>query len=196
MHPTISTFGQSQTGEFPLLLVIGREPNFEGTVVNEVRSFPLNHAPHCCFWNRSRAQLARIGGHVTSANLKNLCYERDASPLIYADSLGICIPFRDANRDKLRAEWAHGSDRVVAHVTNVFSHAIINRVSLVLLSGLDNARHFEGSFALINQKCLALGIPVQPVPFFGARGPTKLLDASLTHQTKQLMESIYNEFLT
>ena len=174
-HPTIVTFGQTQEGEFPLLLVIGREPNCEGEVVNEVGSFTLDLTPNCCFWNRSRAQLARIGGNVAPPIFNALCRERNARPIIYADSLGICIQHGDPERDQRRNIWANNQVNVEAHIANIFGHAeIINRVELVILSGLDTYPDtypvFQGAVASIQQKCEAMQIPSQHVGFFGGGG--------------------------
>jgi hypothetical protein len=197
-HPTIVVFGQTQAGQFPLLLAIGREPNCEGNIVNEVRAFGLNHAPRCCFWNRSRAQLARIGGGVAPQLFNALCQESNARPIIYADSLGICIPYADPEREARRAEWANVPGNAAAHSANVFGHPIINRVSLVIMSGLTQpavlAQLFQGAVASIEQQCVERDILHQHVRFFGGRVPVNTLDIGLTAQARQLMQHIYAEF--
>ncbi len=196
-HPTILAFGETLDlmGELQLLLVIGREPNCEDEIVNEVRAFPLNHAPRCCFWNRSRAQLARIGGAVTPHHFKMLRRERKACPIIYADSLGICIPYADPQRDARRTEWANFQENVVAHIANIFSHQpIINRVALVIMSGLNQAV-FATAIASIVQHCEELNIPYQSIGFFGGRGPNNQLDHPLTPRSRGCLNEIYKSFL-
>jgi len=199
MHPIIVTFGDTLDGDFHLLLVIGREPNFRGNLVNEAGRFPLNHARHCCFWNRSRAQLARIGGNVAPPVFNTLCQETNACPIIHADSLGICIPYAHPEREARRAEWANVPGNPAAHVANIFGHlAIIKRVSLVIMSGLTQpevlAHVFQGAVGAIERECAARNIQHEHVGFFGSRVPRYQLDEHLTEQSQQIMHDIYREF--
>ena len=194
-HPTILTFGETVQRTFPLLLVIGREPNrpLGEEVENTVKHFPLNHDPKCCFWNRSHAQLARIGGNTTAQEFRKLCQISKASPIIYAGSLGICIPNGCRDKDERRWKWVNDPENVIFHIGNIFSHPIIKRVQLAILSGLQ-AEVFGPVVASMTERFQKSSVLCQPVRFFGSRLSNHNLDADLSPESIRLLHQIYEQF--
>ena len=119
---------------FPLILCIGREPNTDKRIINELDSYDFNCHPHCAFWNTSYSVIAQTAG-LKIRKLKRACNERMSSPIIYADALPGGLKNSVENKPERRKNIPTAEKK--KHVTNVFKFDLINRVEVVLTSGLD-----------------------------------------------------------
>ncbi len=190
-HPIILSFCDTARGQFPLILVIGREPNADQAVTNEIGRYDFRCSPRCAFWNTSYSMLARVVGSTTRG-LKHRCIEHCGSPIIYADALPHCIRNDVVNKHASRLKISE--TEVKEHVANVFSHRqLINRVQLVVMSGLDDAV-FRSARDAIGRRCEREHICAIHVPFFYGTNTTKI-QAALTDDTSVKLKSIYNDFL-
>ncbi len=174
MHPIIVAFEQTLEADFPLILAIGREPNNEGLVENCVGLYDFRWSPRCAFWNTAYTVMARtIGSNIR--DLKQQCIAQHGSPIILADALPQCIPTRVGNKQQLRA--AIPQTTVSAHIGNMFSYkAVLARVRLVLLSGLDSDP-FAAARAAIIQQCSDHCLPYKEIPFLYPTNTPKIQQA-------------------
>lgn len=171
-HPILCLFGASENATFPLILVIGREPNADKPVTNFLGPYDFRLAPRCGFWNTAYGVAARILGVRTWA-LKQRCVQQDGSPIVFADALPQGILNHVGGKDVRRATIPPND--VLRHIDNLFSHKpIMNRVGLVIVSGLG-----DSTFALarqsIERQCSERHLPLARVAFFYPTNTTKIL---------------------
>lgn len=164
MHPCISYYGaRTLCSTFPLLLVIGREPNCAQPVSRHVGTYDFAASPKCGFWNASYSLAAATSPQaLTARGLKESCSAKSASPILYADALPSGL--LNSVRDKRTPRLAVSSEAIDEHVASVLSHDhLIGRVKLVLLSGL-HADFCRSVTAY--RKQLSGGIRVKALDFF------------------------------
>lgn len=191
MHPLISIFSETASHSFPLILVIGREPNTDLAISADVGLYDFRIYPRCGFWNISYKMVANEAD-VSTSDLKSLCIQRHSSPIVYTDALPIGLS--NAVRDKRIQRSKILEPDIKQHITNIFAHfALIARVQLVVLSGLDGTA-FECSKKLISQECQDRDIMCINVPFFyGVH--SQRIQAALREQDRKLIREIVEQFL-
>jgi hypothetical protein len=190
MHPMISVFGTTVHQSFPLMLVVGREPNTTEVTQPVVGQYDFRHHPRCAFWNMSYSFIARSidrRGH----ELKARCVAHGSSPIVYADILPISLPNHVPTKQAARAQVRQAA--IDQHLTVLFSHtAIIERVQVVLFSGLDHGV-FQYAREVFAEACAARGLLAWSVPFFyGTNGPK--LQAALTPDLHAIVNPITQTF--
>lgn len=162
-HPAIIAFGDTFAQDFPLILAVGREPSSHEDEVHGLGSYDFRTSPRCGFWNQSYAAVGETVG-LTSRTLKELCVQRRASPLIYADALPITI--KNVVTEKRVLRDGVPAEAIAAHVTHIFSHdEVMARVALVIMSGLESPS-FTGAVSKFETACESRKIPMISVPFF------------------------------
>lgn len=190
MHPLISIFSETASRSFPLILVIGREPNTALAISADVGLYDFRMYPRCGFWNISYKMVAHKADLSTS-DLKSLCIQRHSSPIIYTDALPIGLPYGVRYKDMYRSKILE--TQIKQHITNIFAHfALIARVQLVVLSGLHDSG-FKCSKKLISQECQDRDIMCINVPFFHGVN-NKLIQAALKEQDRKLIRAIVEQF--
>ncbi|NCC36255.1 MAG: hypothetical protein EOM24_30230, partial [Chloroflexia bacterium] len=120
-HPTLSVFGTTVLSTFPLILVVGREPNNNLPIAPGIGPYDFRLAPRCGFWNISYSAVARTLD-MSTRQLKALCVERCGSPIVYADALPISLPDHVTNKDKYRRKVIEDRPRLEAHIRAIFGH--------------------------------------------------------------------------
>lgn len=191
MHPLISIFSETASRTFPLILVIGREPNTDLAISADVGPYDFRMYPYCGFWNISYKMVANEAD-LKTRDLKNLCIQHHSSPIAYTDALPIGLPYGVQDKNRYRNEIP--KTEIKKHITNIFAHlAIIGRVQLVVLSGLHDSG-FKCSKNLISDECKARKIMCINVPFFYGVN-SQLIQAALREQDQKLIRAIVEQFL-
>lgn len=191
MHPLISIFNETASRAFPLILVIGREPNTDLAISADVGLYDFRMYPYCGFWNISYKMVANEADLNTS-DLKSLCVQRHSSPIVYTDALPIGLPYGVRDKDRYRSEIP--KTEIKKHITNIFAHfALIARVQLVVLSGLHDSG-FKCSKKLISHECKARDIMCINVPFFYGVNSQRI-QAALRERDRKLIRAIVEQFL-
>jgi hypothetical protein len=159
--------------------MIGREPNTDMTIVDEKGPYDFRDYPRAQFWNIAYGIVAEQM-QLQAWQLKELCVRKDSSPILFANSLPIGSKFRAVDTDEKRRSVT--AENAKEHIRNVFSFSdLIQRVSLVIMSGLDEI-------------CGALGIQVAATPFFF--GPNKAkIDLALSTADRSKLTAIGSAFL-
>ena len=192
-HPTLSVFGATASATFPLILVVGREPNTALPTVPGIGAYDFRWAPRCGFWNTSYGAIARVLGMPTW-QLKALCAKQNASPIVYADTLPIGLPNHVGNKDKHRAMLIENHwTRIEEHIPAIFAHDDLTvRVHLILASGLYEPT-FEKPFALLRQEAGRHSIPTIKVPFFYGTN-TQGIQAALDAEARRIIVEVVGAF--
>jgi hypothetical protein len=178
-HPAIALYGRTHQHKFPLVLVVGREPNndhdrTEGTGTYDF--YGKNGQKRCAFWNTAYGTMARLAPGLTTGRLKQICERADASPIAFADALPAGLCNGEANKKQRRR--AISDQEISTHIREVFSQEVFSqsklpRVSMILLSGLE-IDEFSRSVALIEKEAKARGIDCRHVPFFFGNNAKKI----------------------
>lgn len=190
MHPLISIFSETASRSFPLILVIGREPNTDLAISADVGPYDFRMYPNCGFWNISYKMVANEADLNTS-DLKSLCIQRHSSPIVYTDALPIGLPNTVRDKNMCRSEIL--VPPIKQHITNIFAHfALIARVQLVVLSGLDGSA-FECSKKLISYECKERDIMCINIPFFHGVNNQRI-QVALREQDRKLIRAIVEQF--
>jgi hypothetical protein len=141
-HPLISVYGRTPAGNFPLILVVGREPNDTIDMGGDVGPYDFDRHPRTGFWNIAYKLVGEVDG-VSVKMLKRDCRERGSSVLTFADVSSTPIPSKLPKAKIRKLVSANYSD----HLQQILSNTILDRVELVILSGIsdssyDNQRNF------------------------------------------------------
>jgi hypothetical protein len=120
-------------GKFPLILVVGREPNNHLPFCDYVGTYDFRLAPHCSFWNIAYKIVADTQ-NTTVRELKDTCYIKNSSILAFTDLSPKPIPNQVKNK---RIEREEASDKAFEHIGKIFSKDMISRVEFVILSGVE-----------------------------------------------------------
>jgi hypothetical protein len=188
-HPIILFFGESDSADFPLILIIGREPNSDMDIENKIGSYKFELSPRCGFWNTSHGMLARIEG-IETRKFKERCSQKNRSPIIYADSLPHCL--KNQVKDKSYHRKQLTSEEIKPHIVNMFSHhCLINRVRLVITSGLQH-EDFHLAKNTIKVKCNELNIPLIHLSFFNGVNDKKIQN-ELDQPSREIIQSVLSK---
>ncbi len=189
-HPILLTFAETAAASFPLILVIGREPNTAQRIADVRGPYDFRwNKSRCGFWNTSYGMVARVVG-IPTWRLKQSCIARNGSPIVYADALPIGIPNRITNKQDFRATVAEAA---IPHIANVFSHqTVIARVALVATSGLYDAI-FDPAKGAIEEECRERHIPILHLPFFHGVNARKIQNA-LDEASRARIREIVRQF--
>lgn len=189
-HPIIICFGGTAAASFPLILIVGREPNSDHPVCNAVGTYDFRQAPRCGFWNASYATVARTV-NLTSSQLKQRCIQLNGSPLLYADAMPQGLLNAVPNKDQSRREFT--KEKLEQHVGRILDKPILRRVKLVILSGLGH-RVFEPPRQEIERLCSERSIPRVSLPFFSNQNATRI-NRQLDIVSQSRIDLIVSEFL-
>ena len=144
-HPLISLYGETEKKQFPLVLVIGREPNDPGKKIGHHIGYYCHltkkdsncKTPHHVtrtknvpFWDVSYSLFAETAG-TSGMKLKEACVSRNSSPVAYADISPITT-----SKDGKRTRCSH--HEYLRHLEEISKSTLFanNRVEIVVFSGL------------------------------------------------------------
>jgi hypothetical protein len=191
-HPLISVYGRNTLqGSFPLVLVVGREPNDDLPMGETVGPYDFEKAPHCQFWNTAYKIVAATM-FISVRELKELCKEHGSSILAFADASPFTISFNTRDKNEIRNRF--GPEDYVSHAQGITSQEVFKRVNLVILSGLEDGRYKE-AVQTIKSGCKS-GIAVVETPFLTwmRKGRWQEIWARFTREDKGLIRSIYDNW--
>ena len=175
---------------YPLILIVGREPNCDQPICNTVGIYDFRKSSRCGFWNASYALAARVV-NLTTGQLKQRCIQLNGSPLLYADAMpqGLLnsVPNKRLQRENIEEE------AIRIHIANIFRKPILRRVVLVILSGLRGCV-FALPKTLIADRCKKLGIQCTDLPFFCNQNAPQI-SQELDRESRTLLSDVVSRFL-
>lgn len=193
-HPIIYALGNTEQEKFPLILTIGREPNYDDELINIVGQIDVEEFRSMSggVWVTAYTQIAKqyIGPHGTSAHLKSLFFERNSSPLLFSNAFPIAIPNEISNKTELRSQLI---SRIPDHIATLFANGLIDRVRLVIQHGADSSEASLVAKESIQSQCNRLGIRYVSSPFFYNGNSTGIQQA--LSLVKPEIISVMDEFM-
>ena len=201
-HPIVSVYRNTTQGGYPLVLVVGREPNDTLPMGHEVGEykFPEKQSGErkktVPFWDLAYTLIAEATEQreMNGMKLKRLCDERNSSPIAFADISDRPITSRTRNKEEERR--TRSTKDYVAHLQEVASKKqVFDRVQLVIFSGLTYPlwaeRKYRGAVERIRTEWKA--IEAAEVRFFYGGNMKEIRKAFYPH--KATAESIVEEWL-
>lgn len=137
-HPSLLYYGDNTiTSDFPLVLIVGREPQSDQLVSKGMGYYDFSEHPRCAFWNTAYRTMALSDGRpgFDAAALKRECIQRRASPIVFTDGLPICLSDRNRGRQKADRRSTVSQEQVEEHIDAIFNLDIMSRVQLAILCG-------------------------------------------------------------
>ena len=192
-HPLMYVLGNTEEKNFPLILTIGREPNYDdvlGDFVGKI-NIPEFTSMSGGVWVTAYTQFAKqyVGITGTSSYMKNLCISKDASPIVFTNAFPCSIDNSVQDKESLLELL---TDKIPAHINSIFSKSLISRVKRVVQHGYTKSEPSQLATQLIQSKCKELNIPYCSTPFF-YNGNSKLIQNSLSSY-QSLVKSIFDGF--
>ena len=193
-HPLMYVSGGTQEYEFPLILAIGREPNYDEDIddavgiINDEEFRSMSGG----VWVTAYTQFAKqcFGNKATSRQLKNICFEKNASPIVFANAFPITIPNSVTNKAELRNKLIAGFP---AHIAKIFNKPLSRRFGLVVQHGADKTEASALATELIVSECGKRGIPYCSSPFF-YNGNSGKIQSALS-EVAPVIQSIFAQFI-
>ncbi len=186
----IIAVGQTESANFPLILVVGRENNGDALIVPGIGIYDETVSSGSAFWNRAYTFLQRItrwNGH-----LRRDCIAKNLSPVIFTNAYPRPIPNSRTNKHQIRASV--DDDEIRRHVDSIFSLEISSRIQAVVFS-TGKSTVFDRPRILIEQECNKRQIPFMEAPYFASQGmPNAYLDSALSEMELAVIVTIFKEF--
>ncbi len=189
-HPAILTYGQTVQKEFPLIMIIGREPNNSTMSDSSFGEYKFEDFPNCAFWNQSFGLLATYNSKKTF-EVKQMFQRAKSSPIIFTDASPKGIPNKEVNKKQFRSLLT--KDEFKHQVDTIFSNEkLISRVKLILLSGLTDISFLYFTTELTT-RAMQHSIPTKEIPFLFGNNFPKIKNI-ITDKEIQILQSVFNEF--
>lgn len=189
-HSAILAFGQTEKKEFPLILVVGREPNNNSISDKKVGKYDFIKHSRCAFWNIS-FKLFGIFNGLTTIQIKQLFLQQNASPLIFTDASPKGIPNEINDKNAIRLTLT--DEEIIEHVDAIFANVeILKRVKLVLLSGLEDKKYNKFKTLFI-QQASKRQMPTKEIAFLIGNNYAKI-ERQIGDKEIMLFKQILNSF--
>jgi hypothetical protein len=123
-HPLMYVMGTTQEQTFPLILTIGREPNYDDELDDTIAVFDNNEFKSISggVWVTAYTQIAKqyFGKQASAADLRDPCIARNASPIVYTNAFPMAIPNEIGDKDTIRN---HCISLIPRHIEKLFTRA-------------------------------------------------------------------------
>ena len=187
-----------------LILVIGRAPNHDHPKLeNRVDTYDFEKYSKVGFWNTAFSTISwAYSQHYHEYDCKDMkkdCVKKQTSPILFADAVDKGVPNGQNVNDVIRNTTPQ---QFKEHFTNIFNHAITQRIKLVIISGwgAEEATNYRTDLyryarQTLNPICKDLDILVVETRFmFGTN--TGIIREKLQEENKTaLIANAVHEFL-
>lgn len=137
-HDLILYYDKTIRKRFPLILIVGREPNSTIPFNNKLGHYNLAKKKGGWHWKRTHKYVGEIAG---IKDFRKRCIKSKQSPLIYTDISPKPMKHHQKGKKKTRLEITEKEFK--EHIDNIFSQkAVMKRVKLVIL-GIGNRKEFS-----------------------------------------------------
>lgn len=198
-HPLMYVLGKTQEdNKFPLILVIGREPNYDGQLDDSIEIMDNKKfgSMKSGVWITAYTQIAKqcLGDKATAGMLKKICFAKNGSPIVFSNALPTGIPHSVKNKQKIRNKLSEKD--ICDHIAKIFEYPIENpiagRFGLVIQYGAYGPGPLERAAELIKQECKRRSIPYCSSPFFW-NGHSRKIQECLS-KDRRIIQSILEKF--
>lgn len=196
-HPIIYALGETEAAKFPLILTIGREPNYDDVLVNVVGQIDVHEfgSQPGGAWVTAYSQIAKqhFGRQSGSGQLKALCFKRNASPILFANAFPVALPHKFTRKEEFRKQL---TIQIPEHIDTLFSSALIDRVQLVIQHGVKSSEPHRVAQEHVRQHCGRRGIHYISTRFFCGQNSLHIQEvlAQVKPQIDEIMSAFAKEF--
>ena len=192
-HPLMYVLGDTESQEFPIILTIGREPNYDDVLTDDIGQIDAHEFASMSggVWVTAYTQLAKqyVGEQGTSSFLKKICFEKNASPIVFTNAFPMGILQEISDKAIIREQLI---SLLPKHINNLFSKEIVSRAKLVIHHGSDDSEASSLASKLIQEKCTSLGVPYCSTAFFHNRNSAKIQDS--LKEFKSDIQALFTSF--
>ncbi len=189
-HPLLLKYQQTDQLNFPLILVIGREPNTNDLSDGLVGDYDFEKYPKCAFWNVAFSLLARVIGS-TRKEIKEELRRQQAAPLLFSDAFAQGIENKVNNKLIIRnGQVSTANDQVEALFKYTY---LLDRVSLIILSGLDH-KVYDNFKSKIYNRLKRSNTTIIELPFFYPTNMPSIMNR-LTEESSMMIKEIYQTYI-
>lgn len=193
-HPLFYVSGNTQNHEFPLILTIGREPNYDEMIDDSIGIIDDEEFGSMSggVWVTAYTQLAKqyLGNAGTARQLKAICFDKNSSPIVFANAFPMAIPNSVVDKQGIRNKLISS---IPAHIAKIFSSSLSPRFQLVIQHGGDRSEPSMLATRHIESACANRGIPYLSSPFF-YNGNSKIIQIQLDRE-KLVIQRIFDDFI-
>ncbi|WP_444916867.1 hypothetical protein [Microbulbifer sp. JMSA003] len=188
---SVVAFGETESKDFPLILVFGRESNGSNKAIPGVSIYDETTSSGSSFWNRALTFMQRCA--ETNQHLRNLSIHKNAGPVLFTNAFPHPIPNSVLDKDHIRASIDLKS--IDSHIEGVFGLDVVQRVRVVVFSTGPGER-FEPARKLVKEVCSVKGITFVEVPYFANPYVTNSdIDQSISVVEKEKIKAVITKFL-
>jgi len=189
-HPLLLKYQQTEQFNFPLILVIGREPNTNDVSDESVGNYDFEDYPKCAFWNVAFSLLARIIGS-TRKGIKAEFKKQQAAPLLFSDAFAQGIENRVNDKLIIRSGQAEAAnDQVEALLKHTY---LLGRVKMIILSGLEH-KVYDNFKTEIYNRLQNTNVTIIELPFFYPTNMPSIMNR-LTEEGGDVIMEIYQTYV-
>lgn len=189
-HPLFLTFGQTTEKDFPIVLIVGREPNNNSVSDKTVGQYDFIKYSNCAFWNIAFKVFSAYNG-LTTPQVKQLFIQQNASPVVFTDASPKGIQNKVKDKNAIRSTLT--DEEISKHVEAIFANdKLMKRVKLVLFSGLEDAKYNKFK-TLFNEQAAKRQMPIKEVSFFIGNNYSKI-EKQISDKEILLLKQIFNSF--
>jgi hypothetical protein len=191
-HPLILAFGSTYEKDFPLILIVGREPNNETVSDKSFGYYDFRMFPRCAFWNLSFKLFGSFNG-LTTTEIKQEFVSRNTSPIIFTDASSKGVLNKVTSKHKVRNSLTE--EDFNNQVDSIFANEkLAIRIKLIILSGL-SSNIYQDFKVRLNHEALKRQIPTKEILFlFGTNYPK--IEKELSDNEIDLMKSVFENYMT
>lgn len=189
-HPLFLEFGETSKKDFPIVLVVGREPNNHSVSGKTVGQYDFLKYSTCAFWNIAFKVFGAYNG-LTTPQVKQFLIKQNASPIVFTDASPKAIPNKVKDKNAIRETLT--DEEINEHVNAIFANEkIMKRVKLVLFSGLEDAK-YKRFKSLFNDQAAKRQMPIKEVSFFIGNNYSKI-ENQISDKEIVILKQVFNSF--
>ncbi len=191
-HPLLVSFGLTYDKKFPLILVVGREPNNETVSDKSFWHYDFNTAKNrrCAFWNTAFGLFGLYNG-LRASQMKELFNKNQSSPIVFTDASPKGIKNSVANKKAIRNTVT--IEELTEHIDAIFvNENLLDRIKLTLLSGLEDAK-YDTFKTLFKQKASEKNILIKEIPFLIGYN-SKKIKTLINDKDIEVLRQVFEEF--
>jgi hypothetical protein len=194
-HPLMYVLGgKTETATFPLIMIIGREPNCDAPLDDSIgQMFPAElRIMRGGVWVVAHSQIGRqLLPSCTGGQLKRLLIDADVSPLVFTNlypiGLSVATGSKQAKRDAIP------SAIIDDHMQRILKHPLMSRVKLVINHSNCVSANTLSALQALQDYCAANGVAYCETPFFFFTN-SKRIESELRVKASSVIQGIFHAF--
>jgi len=135
-HPLICYYKNTLKKDFPLILIVGREPNHDSPFDNTVRDYDFDQpdGKKSSMWNKSYGLFRFINQIDSTSEFKDICRKKEGSPILFTNLSPKPVLNSKSTKQKTKTRLNTPLSEYKNHFKKIFSKKILKRVSLIVIS--------------------------------------------------------------